>query len=585
MARPVAYKDMGNGTTQVTFDDGSSLLMPTNAPAIQAANPPQIATQGKSLIVPVAEKAPAVPTVQPAPEVKPSPVLAAQTNQLNVPLQVPQANVDKLGSVLVGPPPAQPVEATKNPITASLVKKALANAPPAQTRPAYGGGGGVTNIPASWQEVGGEKLIHNPEVLKAMDQLQLDKQGAAQDAYDRGVAAAQEQAAYFKEMQDQQLRQASEQARLREAQDTEKARALADIRATSDAIANQKIDPEAIWKEKGDAARVMAAIGIAAGAFAASMNGGPNYAQQIVQDAVNKNIEAQQANLENRRKGLEKQTSLYGMMLDRFKDQDMALAASKASLYEQAETKAKMWAAKAGVDANNERYNAFMNGLNEAKLQELDKIYGVIQAKYVPASRVVSGGPASSGKGAAIDAAKTVTLPDGRVIAFDTAEEAADRRKRIMAASRFRVLDEQYRAAVSNAWDPNARAAATLLAAQKKVAAAEANGLDLAQVYGRGADRAHEDLDALSGGAKPPGAIERVINWGKEAIGQKPDKAAVSDAAARGLMENAVSGGREVSRGYETNAKGERVYVAREGEEGTKFRKPMKDAGAKGVKR
>jgi hypothetical protein len=247
-------------------------------------------------------------------------------------------------------------------------------------------------VPAAWQEAGGTRVAYSPEVLRGMDDINAQKAKDAQDQLDKAKLAGEEQAAFVEGLRDESNIKELQRRQMQAAQDKEKLQAVDDIRATADAISKQKIDPEAIWKEKGDGAKFLAGIGIALGAFGAARNGGQNAALSIVQDSINKNIDAQQSNIANQREGLKAKTGLYGMMLDRFKDRDMALGASKAALYEQAELKAKEWAARNGIDQSSAQYQGLMQGLAEQKIEQMNKINGVIESRYAPARSVSGGG-------------------------------------------------------------------------------------------------------------------------------------------------------------------------------------------------
>lgn len=78
--------------------------------------------------------------------------------------------------------------------------------------------------------------------------------------------------------------------------------------------ADFKVDPDHVWKEKGVGARIVAIIGQALGAFGASMTGGPNYAQQAIDDLINRDILAQKAELEKKGDGIDEQRNTIALM-------------------------------------------------------------------------------------------------------------------------------------------------------------------------------------------------------------------------------------------------------------------------------
>jgi hypothetical protein len=90
---------------------------------------------------------------------------------------------------------------------------------------------------------------------------------------------------------------------------------LAALEADRSDIAAMRVDPNHIWADRGTFAQVLAALAMGAGEFAAIRSGsGRNTAAQIIENAINRDIDAQKANISLRQQGLQTKTTL----LDRY---------------------------------------------------------------------------------------------------------------------------------------------------------------------------------------------------------------------------------------------------------------------------
>ena len=95
-------------------------------------------------------------------------------------------------------------------------------------------------------------------------------------------------------------------------------------------FSDAKIDQKHIWGDEGTGNRFFAALGIALGALGSGLNGKPNAALDIVNRAIDRDIEVQKANLEQIGKSSE---VARGGLADYMKvtgDQDAAIAAERA---------------------------------------------------------------------------------------------------------------------------------------------------------------------------------------------------------------------------------------------------------------
>lgn len=98
----------------------------------------------------------------------------------------------------------------------------------------------------------------------------------------------------------------------------------------------KKVDPDLHWKERGTGAQIVAALAIAANQFAVMWSGrGQNVALQMIESAIDRNIAAQQANINNARAALDKEENIYARNLAVFGDRERAALATKAQYLDQ----------------------------------------------------------------------------------------------------------------------------------------------------------------------------------------------------------------------------------------------------------
>jgi hypothetical protein len=125
------------------------------------------------------------------------------------------------------------------------------------------------------------------------------------------------------------------------AQEQKKLQALA-------AKAQAEIDPNQLWKEKGTAAQAGAAIMMAIGEFASQWRKtGRNGAMQVVNQAIDRNIDAQKSNLSAARNAFDMRQNLYQQNLAAFGDQERAALATKIQYLNGVEAMAGQYLAQA----------------------------------------------------------------------------------------------------------------------------------------------------------------------------------------------------------------------------------------------
>ena len=170
--------------------------------------------------------------------------------------------------------------------------------------------------------------------------------------------------------------------------------------------AEKKVNPEQYWDDNGGAGgRVFAALAIALGQFGASLTGGQNAALQIIQTDIDRNIRAQQANIDNAGQSLARRRSLYAQNLEALGDPNQAYLATKAQYLDHVKTLLGQQYAAAGEKRNEAAYHDMLGKINDEQGQiynEYAKLAGdkhTLQSseRFVPGGMV--GGSKSDDRG------------------------------------------------------------------------------------------------------------------------------------------------------------------------------------------
>lgn len=166
--------------------------------------------------------------------------------------------------------------------------------------------------------------------------------GISAEAAAGAKAAAAESAAYTtaaNELQDWQKKQDVINQKHREA--IEKQNEILNQKI-EDYQKSATIDPNRFWANKSTGDKIMAGIGIFLGGL--GRNGG-NDALQIVQNAINRDIDAQKTQLQSKSTAISMQNNIYSNMLNQFQDERAAEQATRLSMLNIAEMKLKQVAA------------------------------------------------------------------------------------------------------------------------------------------------------------------------------------------------------------------------------------------------
>lgn len=179
-------------------------------------------------------------------------------------------------------------------------------------------------------------------------------------------------------------------------------RTYAGLSKEQDAAANLKVDPRRLFHGSGGAANaITSAIAVALGAFGSSLTGGPNYAHQIVQASIDRDISAQENDIT--RKGARAGNAMSNFMRVHGLDLDEAKIAVKATAQQYAAALAQIQAARIGGLDAQEKSTQFIAKMQEDSNKALAELQEKVMAKETAKYKM-------SGGGAAADAERRLKL-------------------------------------------------------------------------------------------------------------------------------------------------------------------------------
>lgn len=187
--------------------------------------------------------------------------------------------------------------------------------------------------------------VRKPETLNLQPQIQNRLEGL-EDAYtmqqigmtnaaQAGEQKAVEQAAMLRKQQEEMQRlQAEQQLNEQKRQETLAAE-HSKLNQSIEEYGNLQVDPKRLYKNMDTGDKVFAAIGLILGAF--GKNG--NTAVDVLQNAINRDIDAQKADMAVKGDQLNAKKGIYSQMMARFGDERQAEAATRLAYLQNAQLK------------------------------------------------------------------------------------------------------------------------------------------------------------------------------------------------------------------------------------------------------
>jgi hypothetical protein len=204
------------------------------------------------------------------------------------------------------------------------------------------------------------------DLISRMPSQGMNTQIAAQ----KGIGDAQSQG--FKEQEaaygEQGQHLAESEKRLTDIQkerDDVRKKFDADYDAASADLKNTTIDNDRLWKNKTTASKIMTGIGLALSAF-----GGPEAVartNQIIQGAIDRDIEEQKANYGIKKEGVQNMQNVYSLMMDKFGDKEKAELATRAFYNDQLQNKIQQIASRTNSTAAKENAKLQIGQLQSQK--------------------------------------------------------------------------------------------------------------------------------------------------------------------------------------------------------------------------
>lgn len=204
----------------------------------------------------------------------------------------------------------------------------------------------------------------NPGYQMAMDAIA--KEGAINR--DQGIKEAQVRDGYIQKLDELQAEKVEREAE----REQERLKVEADLDQATKDLGSTKIDPKRFWANKSTGEKILAGLTLAISGYAQGLagRGGPAPALQMMQKAMNDDIADQKSQYGIKKEELGGKKSAYGRMLDKYKNEDAAMAATKSAIYERMQNElGSMAARRQGTQASVNAEKA-MAQLEIAKNQE-----------------------------------------------------------------------------------------------------------------------------------------------------------------------------------------------------------------------
>jgi hypothetical protein len=112
-------------------------------------------------------------------------------------------------------------------------------------------------------------------------------------------------------------------------------------------LETSKINPNRLWEEASTPSKITAGIAIVLGGIGGAITGkGGNAALEVIQNAIQRDVDAQRSSFQNRAAALQGKQTIYAMNAKKYADQREALLATMAQSYRLAATQVDQMAAK-----------------------------------------------------------------------------------------------------------------------------------------------------------------------------------------------------------------------------------------------
>lgn len=251
-------------------------------------------------------------------------------------------------------------------------------APPEQPRFALAPGSGAV-MPAHEVERRGPSLIRaQQEQNAALGQAAHNIEARTEDAAAQEYAMARAQAATAQAREDAALQSNAERQQELQARQ-------ADFDASVKQLSQMSLDPDRFWASRSTPQKIGGLISIALGGFLQGAHGGPNPGLDIINTAIERDLEAQKFAYQAARDTAQAKQTAYSLALQKYGSSDAATAAARASALDAVEAQLRQQGAVyKGTDAGN-RADMMAAQLADQKAQQIAQGIAFVPAAQAPA--------------------------------------------------------------------------------------------------------------------------------------------------------------------------------------------------------
>lgn len=375
----------------------------------------------------------------------------AQQTGLAVPSPTPAAP-DAGGAPASGPVPIEVGNPTPLPLAGQaapvLADASQPAAPALQPQPsiasapreALGAG-----LPGLFGGGGGMQVSTTTQVAPKLSRGDMAKLEASMDATaaaerKRAEIAAQNQAHQAGIMQDEAERQKIEIAREAE-REAERQRTvdtqMADIQETVRELQTKEVDPNRRWKSMSTGGQIGTAISLMLGALGAALTKGPNYALDMYEKAIDRDIDAQKSEIAKAQSVVGLKNNMLSQIMAKGGSERQAAAALRAQKLDEAQAYMRAEAMRTGSAEAAAQADAAIAAAEERKQKALAELKLATQDRVT-----IQTSPASNSAMADITK-RAVGLPGGGV-AYAPDDESA-RKIREQSATTMSIHDKTNR--------------------------------------------------------------------------------------------------------------------------------------------
>jgi hypothetical protein len=188
-------------------------------------------------------------------------------------------------------------------------------------------------------------------VLSELEGGQRQREQGVRDAMHAGVRKAAQEFGVMAEAEQQARQHAAKEAEEQQRHAARLEEVNQRMEAQADALAKSDVDPNRLFRNQDTGSQIAAGFAVGLGAVGAAMAGlKENPALVTIERAIERDIDAQKLDIEKKRASVSATASLYGQMMEQFRDSRVAREAARVLMYKATEMKLQKIAASTRSD-------------------------------------------------------------------------------------------------------------------------------------------------------------------------------------------------------------------------------------------